>query len=84
MTQVIREGGATLLTRRQRWASPDKNRESVGSGIDRASGRPVTFALPTAHGSLAIRPPDLLLIQHVWLPHACAGKRDGTKEERGW
>jgi hypothetical protein len=56
-------GGSSAreLTRRFREASPDKNREWAGSGIDRPRERPVTFAFTTATGSLTIRPRDLLL-----------------------
>jgi hypothetical protein len=56
-------GGSSAreLTRRFREASPDKNREWAGSGIDRPCESPVTFALPTAIGSFTTRPPDPLL-----------------------
>jgi len=60
---MMASGGSSAreLTRRFREASPDKNREWAGSGIDRPRGRPVAFALPTAFGSQMSRPPDLLL-----------------------
>jgi len=73
-------GSRSLLTRLPSDASPDKNREWAGSGIDRSGGRPVTFALPTAVGSLAIDLPDLLL-------RSTGGARTcvhDPKEERGW
>jgi hypothetical protein len=60
---MMSSGGSSAreLTRRFREASPDKNREWAGSGIDRPRERPVTFAFTTATGSLTIRPRDLLL-----------------------
>ena len=52
---------ARELTRRFREASPDKNREWAGSGIDRPRERPITFALPTAAGSFRSVRRSLLL-----------------------
>ena len=71
------------LTRRSYDASPDKNREWAGSGIDRPRGRPVTFALPTAIGHVHAPFAGLLLRS----TRGCACPKQGLsdpEEERGW
>jgi len=69
------------FTRWPRVPSPDKNEESVGSGIDRPRGRPLAFALPKAIGSQMSRPPDLLLRS---IRSSAVPETSDPMEERRW